>query len=283
MVWPFEDANPCDAGSVYWPGLMTTARRLVEGFALFNPHLALTLDWFGDETIWTATNPEWRKWRPNQPTSIHWYELSHFERLIGAYVTHDRGHSADRLVSDLIAEFDGMTGSQKRSQVLNETDLQRVRLSEFVVDGRLDSRRIGNLLTVMKSSTRPIGPKRLGLIGEDHLRQRLVAMGVEESSFRYSKKLAKDGLPWVLESAFGWKGDESTDRRSIFAGANWSSAVNNPFRSFGSTGEGLEAALTDLKAGAHEPIVYALHLAHPRVEYTDRGKSALVVRTTDQG
>jgi hypothetical protein len=32
-----------------------------------------------------------------------------------------------------------------------------------------------------------------------------------------------------------------------------------------------------LKAGAHEPIVFALHLAHPRVEYTDRGKSALIV------
>jgi hypothetical protein len=26
-----------------------------------------------------------------------------------------------------------------------------------------------------------------------------------------------------------------------------------------------------------EPVVFVLHLAHPRVEYTDRGKSALVI------
>lgn len=86
-------------------------------------------------------------------------------------------------------------------------------------------------------------------------------------------------MPWVLECAFGRKGEASggNNRRSIFAGANWSAAIKNPFRSFGATGEGLEAALSDLKAGAYEPIVYVLHLAHPRVEYTDRGKSALVI------
>jgi hypothetical protein len=28
---------------------------------------------------------------------------------------------------------------------------------------------------------------------------------------------------------------------------------------------------------ANEPVVVVVHLAHPRVEYTDRGKSALVI------
>ena len=98
-------------------------------------------------------------------------------------------------------------------------------------------------------------------------------MGVQEDSFGYSTKLGKDGLPCVLESAFGWLGDESEDRRRIFSGANWSAAIKNPFRSFGSTGEGLEAALNQQRAGRDEPIVFVLHLAHPRVEYTDRGKS----------
>jgi len=32
------------------------------------------------------------------------------------------------------------------------------------------------------------------------------------------------------------------------------------------------------RAGRTEPIVFAIHLAHPRVEYTDRGKSAIAVR-----
>ena len=102
-------------------------------------------------------------------------------------------------------------------------------------------------------------------------------MGVQPDSFGYSKKLSRDGLPYVLESAFGWLGDESEDSRRIFAGANWSAAIKNPFRSFGSTGEGLEAALNQQRAGRSEPIVFVLHLAHPRVQYTDRGKSALVI------
>ena len=86
------------------------------------------------------------------------------------------------------------------------------------------------------------------------------------------------GLPYVLESAFAWRGDAAANRREIVAGANWSAAIKNPFRSFGSTGEGLEAQLTELKSGAHEPILFALHLAHPRIQFADRGKSSIVIR-----
>jgi hypothetical protein len=63
----------------------------------------------------------------------------------------------------------------------------------------------------------------------------------------------------------------------IFAGANSSAAIKNPFRSFGTTSEGLEAELNRLHLGADEPIIFVLHLAHPRVEYTDRGKSVLII------
>lgn len=244
---------------------------------MFNPHLTITLDWFGDKTTWSATDPGWQKWKPNRPTSAHWYEPQHLERLIGAYITHDREAWADRLVSDFVAEFDGLTGSSKRSKVLDEADLKRVKLSEFVVGDRLDGERIAKLLEAMQKHTRPVKPRRLGIIGEEHFRVRLLAMGVQPKYFQYSRKLSKDGLPCVLESAFGWLGDESDDSRRIYAGANWSAAIKNPFRSFGSTGEGLEAALNKQWAGRDEPIVFVLHLAHPRVEYTDRGKSALVI------
>ena len=273
VVWPFNDLCP------QWNGYPFEERfqSLIEGFAVFNPHATITLDWFGTDRIWKATDPKWEKWKPNKPTSAHWYKLPHLERLIGAYITHDRDAEMDRLVSDLIGEFDGLSGSQKRSKVLDDAGLKRVRLSEFVLGDRLDSQRIKRLLESMQKHTRPIKPKRLGIIGEEHLRQRLLAMGVQPESFRYSIKLSKDGVPWVLESAFGWLGDESEDARKIFAGANWSAAINNPFRHFGQTGEGLEAVLSDQRVGSHEPIVFCLHLADPRVEYTDRGKSAIVI------
>jgi hypothetical protein len=263
----------------------------VEGFALFNPHTELTLDWFGERTVWKATDPAWQKWKPCKPTSPHWYELPHLERLIAAYITHDRDSGKDRLVSDFVGTFDGLTGSQKRATVLAETGLKRVLLSQLVCDDRLDSDRIASLLHAMQKHTRPVKAPRLGVLGEDHLKARLLAMGVLPESFRYARKTSAakskkpqsdavetaSSLPWVLESAFGYLGPTAADERRIFTGANWSAAIKNPFRTFGSTGEGLETVLADLRATRNEPIIFVLHLAHPRVQYVDRGKSALVI------
>jgi hypothetical protein len=265
----------------------------VEGFAVFNPHATITLDWFGAVTTWEATDPAWVKWKPHQPTSAHWYEVRHLERLIGAYITHEREAGADRLVSELLAEFDGLSGSGKRTKVLAEAGLKRVRLSEFVVGGRLDSDRIAGLLAAMRAYTKPVNSKCLGLIGEEHLKQRLLAMGIKPESFQYVKVLSGakskksqpaadeesklSDLPWVVETAFGWLGPEAKDERKICTGANWSAAIKDPFRSFGATGEGLQTQLAKLRATREEPVVFVLHLAHPRVEYTDRGKSALVI------
>jgi hypothetical protein len=142
----------------------------------------------------------------------------------------------------------------------------------------------------MQRHTRPVNPQRLGLLGEAHLKERLLGMGVTPESFRYTPKLSGKSknseseqdekasfLPWVVEAAFGWLGNEAEDERKIVVGANWSAAIKNPFRSFGATGEGLETHLAELRATRNEPVVFVLHLAHPRVEYTDRGKSALVI------
>ena len=271
-------------------GILPQMFALVEGFAVFIPHATITLDLFGEQSVWKATDPNWTKWKPNQPTSAHWYEQRHIERLIGAYITHERATGTDRLVSELLAEFDGLSGSAKRTKVLRDADLKRARLSEFVADGRLDSERIARLLAAMKRHTRPVNPQRLGVIGETHLKERLLGMGVTPESFRYSLKLSGKSknlqtetdekasfLPWVIEAAFGWRGEQAPDQRKIVTGANWSAAIKNPFRSFGATGEGLETQLAQLRATRNEPVVFVLHLAHPRVEYTDRGKSALVI------
>ncbi len=284
--WPFAEYAHVN----YW---RDDFRRIVEGFSLFNPHATIHLNWFGKETMWHASDPTWRKWKPSQPTSVHWYEQRHLERLIGAYVTHDREAGTDRLVTEFIGEFDGFSGSRKRAQILQETGLHRARLSELVLGEQFDSERIQNLLTAMKSHTRPVNARALGIIGIDHLRTRLLAMGVKPESFRYKLRTSSkcknpqfnvdeanqglSSLPWMIESAFGWLGDEVDDERQIYAGANWSATIGNPFRSFGNSGAGLEAALTEARVGVDEPIVFVLHFAHPRIEYTDRGKSAIVI------
>jgi hypothetical protein len=69
--------------------------------------------------------------------------------------------------------------------------------------------------------------------------------------------------------------------RKIMTGANWSAAITNPFRSFGATGEGLESTLAKVRANAREPVICALHLAHARIQFADRGKSSIIL--TDDG
>ena len=254
---------------------------LIRGYTFFNPHLTLTFDWFGETVHTKATNPSWQKWKPNKPTSAFWYEPRHLERLIAAYITHDRDSGTDRTVGAFVKEFDGLSGTKKCKLVLEETGLARVNLSALATEDGLKSDIIAKLLVSMKGHSKEVKPARLGIIGEKHFATRLQEMGGDPEHFDYSK-IARidDGIPFVLEAAFSYLGEDAPDERHIFAGANWSSAIKNPFRSFGQTGEGLEAQLTDLRAGAREPIVYMLHLAHPRVEYTDRGKSAIVIADT---
>ena len=279
IVWPFGyDCGPID-GDRHWHPLRVRAFSLLRTFALFNPHLTLSVNWFGDKWHAKATDPAWRKWQPNRPTSIHWYEQSHFERLIGAYIALDQDRETSRTVAAFVSEFDGLSGSVKRKRVLADCGLSREPLDVLTDDNGFRSEQVAKLLRAMKTHTKLVKPTRLGTIGKDHFLARFIELGCDPDQFEYCKKTnTEGGLPYVLETAFSWRGDDADDDREINAGANWSAAINNPFRSFGSTGEGLEAHLTELKAGAREPIVFALHLAHPRIQYMDRGKSAIAVK-----
>lgn len=277
IEWAAKDENEWPSSS--WYGHYHYAHQIqlmIEGFSIFNPHATLSLDWFGTESTWRATDARWLKWKACHPTSIHWYEPSHFERLLCAYIAHDRIAGQDRLVSDLLAEFDGLSGSAKRKLVLDQAGLKRARLSELVANDQLDSRKVRKLLAAMRRQTKPVKSSRLGIIGEEHFRQRFVAIGIDPASFHYNRRIAKTGLPYVIECAFGYLG-ESCDERRIYSGVNWSAAIKNPFRNFGDSSEGLETELEKARIGEEEPIVFAIHLAHPRVEYTDRGKSTIVI------
>ena len=135
---------------------------------------------------------------------------------------------------------------------------------------------IRKLLAAMQKHSRPVKPKDLGLIGEDHLRARFVAAGADERTFRYKREFVDGDLPQVIEVAFGYC-PEGTGRQLV-AGVNWSPGINNPFRVLGPYGQSLDTFLSEQRAGnSDEPITLVIHLASPHVNYTDRGKSALVI------
>jgi len=68
---------------------------------------------------------------------------------------------------------------------------------------------------------------------------------------------------------------EVVDR--LITGVNWSPGIVNPFRALGPYHQSLDTVLSQQRADRDEPVIVLLHLACPRVEYTDRGKSAVVV------
>jgi hypothetical protein len=153
--------------------------------------------------------------------------------------------------------------------------------SLFDADGSPRRDDITPLLAACQKHSRTVKPKALGVIGRDHLLTCFRAAGVHEESFKYQAATGEaDGLPWIVESAFGFCPESSAGRR-IIAGVNFSVGIDNPFRSFRRYGgEGLEAHLNQLRAAADEPIVVVLHFACPRVEFTDRGKTAVIVPGT---
>ena len=84
LLWP-ESAcsNLADAETQFL--------QIASDYAWLNPHLSLTVQWFGETvTAATATDPAWAKWKPSDPTSPHWYTAEHLERLLAAYIAVDR-------------------------------------------------------------------------------------------------------------------------------------------------------------------------------------------------
>lgn len=270
--------------TVHWPdsarSILDNARsrflQVARAFAFLNPHLDLSVAWDTDREHWPATDTAWEKWKPSNPTSPHWYKPEHLERLIAAYITHDEGTGRVRTVRELVAEFRGLSATAKQKVVLEAVGLSRQPLNVFVKGDVLDGEQVGKLLAAMQAQSAPVKSRLLGSIGEDHVRARFTALGAEMETFRYKRITSdKDGLPEVAETAFAWCPERKA--RTFITGVNWSSGIQNPFRELGRQGFGMESILAQQHSGAHEPVVFLLHLACPRVAYADRGKSSIVM------
>jgi hypothetical protein len=257
---------------------------LAEAYIWFNPHLSLQGAWNDEEFInVTATNPGWDKWRPRNPTSAHWYDETRLQRYLAAHVARDRDNR-QRTVREFISEFRGLSGTAKQRKVLEEVGCSHVSLAEFFGAKQVNLTGIAKLLQSMRKHTKPVKPKHLGIIGEDHLRARFLAVGGNAETFRYEQRrgMNQEGIPHVVEVAFGLHQSALTSGaavvpRKIIAGANWSVGINNPFRAFGSTGEGLESTLAKVRANARQPVICVLHLASAYIQFADRGKSSIIL------
>jgi DNA topoisomerase VI subunit B len=260
-------------------------KNLIEAYGWFNPHLTLRGIWFGREFINVkATNPTWEKWRPRNPTSPHWYDESRLQRYLAAHVARDRDLGQHRTVREFIAEFRGLSGTAVQRKILAEVGCSHKSLAHFFGVEHVNRAGIAKLLVAMRKYSKPVAPKHLGAIGIEHLKQRFLAAGGNIDTFKYQcrKGMIDDGIPYIVEFAFGLhqsglSRDGLALSRKFVTGANWSAGINNPFRRFGSTGEGLENTLAKVRANASQPVICALHLASAYIQYADRGKSSIIL------
>jgi hypothetical protein len=279
---------------LYWPQRASSLTRvearflqLADDFTFLNPHLTLTMNWFGRTRTTVATDPSWPKWTPSSPTCAHWYRPEDLARLIAAYLAHDLDGGDTRTVREFVDQFRGLRSTVKQKRVLAASGLSRAPLSALTADGIIDVNTVGRLLAAMRRESKPVKPQALGVIGCDHVAARFHQLGVNIDSFQYAKSLTSDpdGLPQVTEVAFAARDGEASSRRFV-CGVNWSASWVNPFRSLGAGGRSLDSMLAEWRAERDEPIVLLAHVVHPRVQYLDRGKSAVVAggdRTAEAG
>jgi DNA topoisomerase VI subunit B len=257
---------------------------LAESYSWFNPHLTLQGIWNGEQFLKvTATDPNWEKWRPRNPTSPHWYDETRLQRYLAAHVARDRDLGRQRTVREFIAEFRGLSATAVQRQILEEVGCSHQSLAQFFGADRVNRKGIASLLASMRKHSKPVAPKHLGVIGAEHFKQRFLSAGGNADTFKYQRRkgMTDDGIPYVIEFAFGLHQhgltQEAKVSRKFVTGANWSAAIGNPFRAFGSTGEGLENTLAKVRANASQPVICALHLASAYIQYADRGKSSIIL------
>jgi DNA topoisomerase VI subunit B len=225
-----------------------------------------------------ASQPSWNKWLPSWPTSAHWYDQSRFRRYMAAHIA----NSGNITVREFISEFRGMTATAKQKEVLAETGASHVSLHSFFGLHKANAANIAKLLASLKKHTKPMRPAELGVIGKEHFFRLMEEAGGDPKTFTYNRTPGEtNGNPWVAEFAFGIHGDGLRagrgPSRKVITGVNWSPGINNPFRQLGRGGTSLDAVLEKVRANTSQPVIAVLHMACPRVAYTDRGKSAIVV------
>jgi hypothetical protein len=234
-------------------------KALIEDYRAFNPHVTFIFNGVRR----AASDPGWSKWRTDAPTSAHWYRPDDLRALIAAYIC-----EGDLPLRDFVGGFDGLARNRVRADVLEAAQLKGSHLSDLVCGKDISMASVKSLLEAMQNNSRPVQPKRLGLLGKEHLCQYFESLGAT-SGFKYHRKafIDDDGLPVVCETAFAIRPDALQSSRRII-GLNWSPVLKIPS---GAIGE----AISSCQIASGDPVILLVHIARPRFEFLDHGKGAL--------
>ena len=187
---------------------------LVETYAWLNPHLALDVKWntgVGEDARshhwdWEATDTGWNKWLPSMPSSAHWYDVERLNTQMANEIAYAQDHRTPcPSVRDFVAQFRGLKGTQTQAAIRDALGVaERETLADYFERPNAAAR----MLKAMRAMSRPVKLGDLGLIGEAHLRDRLIDDDCAPNSIVYRKaEIEHDGVPYVIEVAFGFRPD----------------------------------------------------------------------------
>ena len=122
-----------------------------------------------------ATSPDWKKWKPSDPTSPHWYDVESLQALIAAYIAEEREGGKVKTVREFVSEFKGLSGTAKQKRVIEAALFSPGDyLHDMVSGGEVSRDMVELLLEAMQGEARPVSPATLGSISEEHLADWLV-------------------------------------------------------------------------------------------------------------
>ena len=250
-----------------------TVAQLLQDYAAFNSHAAFVLEGVAGRAEFQPTVPGCAKWKPSDPTSPHWYTPERLRALIAAYLGEERSGQRGRTVREFVSEFRGLSGSAKQKAVTDAAGLTGAWLRDLVDGDDVAACHVARLLEAMQVESRPVKPDALGPLGEAHLTDRMVtSFNAAPDSVRYKKLQGEtDGVPYVLEVAFGvYRAAGGWSPGTVAVGLNWTPTIRQPLVK-------LAELLGANRVDGLDPVAVVVHLACPRLEFTDRGKSALAL------
>lgn len=273
MHWPdLAGYLAPDGYSSFYRSQIPDLSQLVSNYAAFNPHVRFLFKDENHDCDFSGNVAEgWKKWRPGNPTSVHWYTPERFRSLIAAYVSEERDGGKAKTVREFVSEFYGLSGTAKQKRVTEQAGMPGAYLRDLVDGDDISLEQAAFLLGIMRQESRVIKPAVLGVLGEDFFQSHMISRGADQEKIRYKKKegLVQESLPYVLEAALGPCEDYDRDRE-LAIGLNWSPVLKFPL-------DRLSSLLGEHQVEYEDPLLVVIHLACPRLEYTDRGKSTLAL------
>ncbi|WP_051824119.1 ATP-binding protein [Kitasatospora aureofaciens] len=268
------------------PADLVTAKKAadwLQKFALVNPHARFvdhgqTGRAAGAGIYEPTAQPGWRKPLPTDPTSAHHYDDAAMAKLVFAHIREHQQGGADLTVRAFTNMFAGLTGSAKAKKVAERVP-GITHLSGF------EERReqVAVLLAAMKEHSKPPTPAYLGQVHRDHYTHVLdQAFGVEETWFARKQLTDAAGIPWSIEVTVA----RTKDPGDVCFAVNYSATFGDPLAATRLAGDGFTStgalsflSLTDAApwAGNQSLRAAVVHLVCPVPQFTDKGKTVLVV------